>query len=198
MLKTIVLFLVLIPAAICQPFGFGIKGGVPLGDAFEIAGKPSIAGNYFTGGHQFIIGPFAEVRLPVFGLAVEGDILYTRFNFNTGNLLSLTNAGTSHAFEFPILVKKRFNGLPLVHPYVEAGPSFRKIGDVLHFSAAGDNQSGGKGVVFGAGVEIKLLLVRVAPEIRFTRWGTQNFLDTLDVLVKARQNQGQFLIGISF
>jgi hypothetical protein len=195
--KTILLFLVFVSTTVAQPFGFGIKGGVPLGDAFEIAGNPSIAGNYFNGGHQFVIGPFAELRLP-FGIAVEGDILFTRYNFNTGNLALLTNAGTSHAFEFPILVKKRFGGLPLLHPFVGAGPTFRNISDVLHFSVKGDNQTGGKGFVFGAGVEAKLLFVRIAPEIRFTHWGSQNFRDDLNILIRARQNQGQFLIGISF
>jgi hypothetical protein len=47
-------------------------------------------------------------------------------------------------------------------------------------------------------VEIKALFIRITPELRYTHWGSQNFLDAANVLVRAKQNQGQFLVGISF
>ena len=54
-----------------------------------------------------------------------------------------------------------------------------------------------KGVVLGAGLEFNLHLIRVSPEIRYTRWGSANLGALTDVL-RANQNQAEVLIGITF
>jgi hypothetical protein len=53
------------------------------------------------------------------------------------------------------------------------------------------------GIVFGGGVEVKALVIHIAPEIRFTRWNDQHFLDPAG-LIKSNLNQAEFLVGITF
>jgi hypothetical protein len=195
MLRTFLVFFVLASAALAQPFSFGLKVGVPLNDAYEIA--TSSNRNYFSDTTQYTIGALAEVRLPL-GLSVEGDILYTRFNFSTENLLNSLSKANSNAFEFPIIGKYRLMSFGPFHPFVGAGPSFRTIQSVLRYAPRTTNDSFGKGVVFAGGVEIKALFLRITPELRYTHWGSQSFLDGANTLVHASQNQGQFLVGISF
>lgn len=192
-MKTFITVLVLAAAAHAQPFGFGVKGGAPLNEAFDVANgrKP------FSDTTRFIVGGMAELRLPL-GFAVEGDILYTRFHFSSDNLLASIPRSSSNAWEFPIVVKYKFSGLGPVRPYVEAGPNFRKIQSVLRVLPKQINDDTGKGIVFGAGVELKLLFVRISPELRYTHWGTQRFLDAANVPFSTVQSQGQFLVGFSF
>src|SRR5260370_21441119 len=125
-------------AGLCaaQPLSFGVKLGVPTGDAFDIARNPGTASNYFTGGGQFIVGASAELRLP-FGLGLEGDILYTRFNFSSQNILG--SGGNSNSFEFPILGKYRFAGFGPARPFVGVGPSFRRLQSVVNFDPRKSN-----------------------------------------------------------
>jgi hypothetical protein len=46
-------------------------------------------------------------------------------------------------------------------------------------------------------VEVKALVIHIAPEIRFTRWNDQHFLDPAG-LIKSNLNQAEFLVGITF
>ena len=80
----------------------------------------------------------------------------------------------------------------------------------LRFVATGDdlaqvrrtiaeNEAAVRRFVAGGGIEFKLLFVRISPEIRFTRWGSDNLTSGLaNVILKANRNQGQFLVGFSF
>jgi hypothetical protein len=51
--------------------------------------------------------------------------------------------------------------------------------------------------VLGAGLDVKALLIHIAPEIRFTRWGARHFIDP-NGLFNSKQNQAEFLVGITF
>jgi len=53
------------------------------------------------------------------------------------------------------------------------------------------------GFVLGAGVNVKLLVIHISPEIRYTRWGAKHFLDPNGGF-GSNQNQAEFLVGISF
>jgi hypothetical protein len=48
-------------------------------------------------------------------------------------------------------------------------------------------------------LELKISRLRIAPEIRYTRWGADNkaTVGTL-VSIVSNTNQGEFLVGISF
>jgi hypothetical protein len=57
---------------------------------------------------------------------------------------------------------------------------------------------GSKGFVFGGGVEFSLLALRVQPEIRWTRWGSENFRSPVESIFKSNLNQAEFLVGFTF
>ena len=195
MFKTFIFLIVLASTARAQLFSLGAKIGAPLGDAYRIA--TSSNRGLASDATQYTVGAMAELHLPL-GFSVEGDILYNRFNFSSENLLNSLSKANSNSFEFPILAKYRFAKIGPVSPFVGAGPTFRRIQSVLRFDPRVTNDSGGSGVVLAGGVEIKLLFVRIAPELRYTHWGSQSFLDATNVLIQGRQSQGQFLVGISF
>src|SRR5690242_6344965 len=109
MKKTIVIALTFTAAALAQPIGFGVKGGLPLQDAF----------NYKTIGSStpFTVGPMVELRLP-FGLGVEADALYNRYNLTFSQFYpNVQNSDYASSWEIPILLKYRVGKLPLIHPY---------------------------------------------------------------------------------
>ena len=116
------LFLLLFGAvsAWAQPFSYGVRAGVPLNDLLDAAKSQQFAFNSTT--NRYIVGPTAELHLP-FGLGVEFDILYRRFDYQgSGTLAGIvtSSSATGNAWEFPLLAKYR---LPtkMVHPYVDAG-----------------------------------------------------------------------------
>jgi len=53
------------------------------------------------------------------------------------------------------------------------------------------------GFVIGGGVDIKLLLLRVSPEIRYTRWGQDAAVNSFPGAI-SNVNQAEFLVGLSF
>jgi hypothetical protein len=53
------------------------------------------------------------------------------------------------------------------------------------------------GIVLGAGIELHLPLVRLSPEIRYTRWSAANVTD-LGATLRSNQNQAEFLVGLTF
>ncbi|MBC8165815.1 MAG: outer membrane beta-barrel protein [Bryobacteraceae bacterium] len=201
--STAVLFALTACSLVAQPLGFGIKGGVPLTDVIESG--PSGVLNVET--QRYIFGPMVELRLPA-GLAIEADALYSRVNFSSalgaaGSVIS--SVTDSNSWEFPILLKKKFGGARTIgssiRPYVEAGVSFRRLSlpSYLTGDQNGAADPNNKGFVAGGGVEFKILFLRISPEIRFTRWGDDNFRSGLaNVILKTNRNQGQFLVGFSF
>ncbi len=167
-----------------QPVSFGVKLGTPLRDAFEDTGGKF---SFSRGTGRYIIGPTIEIRLPFTGLGVEADALYRRYDIG----------GQVSQWEFPILVKYRFNSGFLIHPFVDGGPTFNHVSDaanvldVLH--------SGSAGVAVGGGLEVKALLIRVSPEVRYTYWRNQNIsLSYKNSGLASNQNQIEFLVGITF
>jgi len=60
------------------------------------------------------------------------------------------------------------------------------------------NKATDEGLVFGFGVAFKMGPVRIGPEIRYTRWGSENFEDPVGSLLHTNKNQGDFLLGILF
>ncbi|HUA18872.1 MAG TPA: outer membrane beta-barrel protein [Bryobacteraceae bacterium] len=191
------LFLLLVPSASGQSlFSFGIKGGVPLTDAFSDTTTNAVdfVEHSFSNSKGYVIGPTAELRLP-FGFFVEADALYRPLSLVTDT--TLVPSPTIHystdisSWEFPILGKYHFLHTPLVRPYVEAGPIFRAAG------SAGSYLSN-KGFAMGAGVDVKLLVVHVAPEIRYSRWGGDAAGVPGVFTPPSNLNQAEFLIGLSF
>lgn len=175
-------------------FSFGIKGGVPLTDAFSDSTTlgVDVFTHTFSNSKNYVIGPTVELSLP-FGFAVEADALYRPLNLTTDITVvpqPLAHYSTNIAsWEFPILGKYHFLHTPVVKPYVEAGPIFRHVGSQgPYFSNSG--------FALGGGVDLKLWLVRLSPELRYTRWGGD--AATTFTVPPSQLNQAEFLIGISF
>jgi opacity protein-like surface antigen len=210
------LIFLLLGAAVlpAQPIGFGIKGGLPMTDFLDAASSQNF--RFDTTTNRYIIGPSVELRLP-FGLGVELDALYRHFGYSSLGILpgatilndSRTTAG---AWEFPLVAKYRFKGVPLVRPYVEAGVSWDKLtgltqtvtqtaASVIKTSSSSNpaelNKDFTTGFVMGVGVDVKVLIIHITPEIRYTRWGAKHFIDP-NGLLNSNQNQAEFLLGIKF
>ena len=67
------------------------------------------------------------------------------------------------------------------------------VGTVPEFHKASDI-----GATFGAGIEFKAGWLRVTPEFRYTRWGSENFDDPIGALLRTNKNQGDFMLGLTF
>jgi opacity protein-like surface antigen len=208
------LFLLLFGAvsAWAQLFSYGVRAGVPLNNFLDAAQSQQFAFNANT--NRYIVGPTAELHLP-FGLGVEFDILYRRFDYHGSVIhgdVGTNSSTTSSAWEFPLLAKYRFP-MKIVHPFVDAGVSWDKLsgltktitratanvitGTTTTSNPAELNTTATRGFVMGAGLDVKLLRVHLLPEIRFTRWGAEHFIDP-NGLLHSNLNQGEFLLGITF
>ncbi len=164
-----------------QLFSLGIKAGIPLNDVYVNGGSGDLSG--IT--NRFIIGPEAELRLP-FHLGVEVDALYRHY--------SLGGSGTSE-WDFPILLKYNFKGVPLLHPFVDAGAIFNHVSNINLVTA---NQSSAA-LAVGGGLDVHALLLHVTPEIRYIHWGSANYnFAALGSQLASNQNQVQFLVGFTF
>jgi opacity protein-like surface antigen len=210
MIKTFFAVFVLSGSAFAQllPVSVGVKGGVPLTDAFSTVSDATRG--YFSTTRRYIVGPSVELNLPA-GFGVEFDALYTRLNFSQNLLAAAVATTTSNSWEFPLLLKYKFSSKGPIRPFVDAGASFRHITGVKQITSfitgSGSTQTtnpsefrdpNATGFVIGGGVDLKLILVKVSPEIRFTHWGTENFASGVAGLLHTNRNQGQFLVGISF
>jgi hypothetical protein len=163
-----------------QLFSVGIKAGVPLNDGFT--NSDSLLSSTTN---RYIIGPQIELRLP-FHLGVEADALYRHY--------VVSGKGASE-WDFPILLKYRFKGVPLVAPFVDAGPIFNHVSQI---DSATPNQSTA-GFLVGGGLDFHALIVHISPEFRYVHWGNQNYnFAALGSSLVSSQNQAQFLVGLTF
>ena len=217
-MRPLLLLLLGAVAASSQPFSYGVKAGVPLTDFVSAADSSSPSGflDYATHTNRYIVGLTGELRLP-FGLGVELDVLYRHLNYqSTSQLVDATTsaATTGNAWEFPLLGKYRFK-TKVVHPFVDAGVSWDTLQGLtqaikttvisstpLTTTSSSSTPSelqhtSTRGFVLGGGLDFKFLVVHIQPEVRYTRWGAQHFFEPSDLL-HSNQNQGEFLLGITF
>ena len=190
----------------------GVKGGVPLTDPIAsrtynlvIAsipnpfGPPNILSQQTaisSGSRRLVLGPTLEVQLP-FGLAVEADALYRPMSVKVQSTNYVANlvlnapvfTGRIDAWEFPFLAKYRLP-LPVMKPYIEAGPNFRAI------SASLAQHMAARGFSAGIGVESRIGFLRIAPEVRYTHWGGDGNGTTL-YHASSYPNQVEFLAGLA-
>ncbi len=188
----------------------GVKGGLPLTDAFSVGASPNI--RYEASTKRYTVGPTFELHLP-FGLGVEVDALYKRLSFESSSDLinGLQRATTANAWEFPLLLKIRL-APGLARPYVSVGPTFRhlsSINQVESFFRAGRQERPetsrpaelsnrfSAGFTASGGLELHAPVLEISPEIRYTRWGWENFRSFGNVL-RSNDDQIEFLLGITF
>src|SRR5271155_5576130 len=111
-LKTFFLFFVSCVFLAAQPFGGGLKFGVPLTDAISVQSPNPL--DYLTSTGRWLVGPYGEVRLPG-RFSLEVDALYRSFGFT-----STQNSVSAGSWEFPVLAKYKLLKGPIA-PYVEGG-----------------------------------------------------------------------------
>jgi hypothetical protein len=202
-----------------QSLGAGLKAGVPLSDAFRARSPGALVG-FSSETKRYTVGPMIEVRLP-FGLGIELDALYKSLEYRAAGLIehgSLRAETTGNAWQFPLLLKYRTSGgMASASPYVAGGVAYQRLSGLAQFietltTGAGApvtrttdrpeelRKRANAGFVLGGGIEVKALFLRISPEIRYTRWGSDNFLDrnTSGDLLRSNRNQFEFLTGFSF
>jgi hypothetical protein len=115
-------------------------------------------------------------------------------------------------WSFPILIRHRLSSRRL-RPFFEAGFSFHRLASLKQAVScvtvstacrAGDSSDpaellrrGTQGLVLGAGLELKVPILKIAPEVRYTRRRNSQ-LDGGNGLLKSNLNQMELLLGISF
>jgi len=189
----------------------GVKGGVPLTDAFADRSVQQAIGiripfgppqtfsqttRFSNGSRNFILGPTLELRLP-FGVAVEADALYRPMEFQIQIKQTIppflvtrtTLMDRGDVWEFPILAKYRLP-LPRLKPYLAGGPSFRAT------AASLPKQMSGTGIAAAIGIETRIGHLRLAPEVRYTHWGADSAYPSPNH-VTSYQNQVEFLMGLA-
>ena len=201
------LFLLAASAAFPQSFSVGVKGGVPLADAFKVTDRS----RYFSDKAPYVIGPAVELYLPL-GLSAEVDVLYrnleysSRIQFESPVMPQFFSEArtTGQVWEFPFLAKYRVPGV-LVRPFVSAGLSYRYLARLrTRSTVAGSTDRppeltghNAVGPTLGAGLEFKVRRVRLSSEVRYTRWGTSSFREALSGFA-SQLNQADLLLGIAF
>lgn len=189
------------PAVAEKPISIGVRAGAPLTDLVNADERSDI----FSSTRRYTFGPTVSVNFPA-GVSVQADALYKRFEFGRpadfiGNFPAKDTVGNS--WEFPVMLKWTAPGR--VAPFLNAGASFRnwsgfdQIGNFVvgqDFDEVDDKSN--VGFVVGGGLALKLGTLRISPEIRFTRWGTNNFADGVKNLLETNKNQAEVLVGFTF
>src|SRR5438132_10688666 len=148
-----------------QPLSVGVVGGASLTQDFQNQRVGNLIA--YSTPKRWIAGGMVEVRLPLH-LSIEVDGLYHELEFTQAfiepnGILNSVSPAPVVTREFPVMAKYRFS-LPMVKPFVEAGPSFRSSGN-LNGSLPSDH-----GFMVGVGVEAHAWKLRFAPQVRYLHW----------------------------
>ena len=164
------LFGALTTAASGQHLAVGVKGGVPLLDAFEQTTSLPFFQHYTFNTKRYTVGPAVDVSLPL-KLRFEADALYTRLDYDSTvmGVDSFTRSATrANSWQFPMLLKKEIP-VERVQPFGDIGYALRHVSGTSHIAitSAGQtelNQTFGppalvhtwvNGVVVGGGLAFK-------------------------------------------
>jgi opacity protein-like surface antigen len=208
-MKLTLLVFAAVVTAVAQPVSFGVKVGVPITDALDTAHGNQAA--YASNTHRYLVGPTVQFNLPL-RFSIEVDALYKRLGFDYNQFggpgsPTVTNT-TANSWEFPVLGKWAILPGP-VRPFIDFGANFRHISgvDQIRSTAAAVNvtvdspefhKQNDVGAAFGGGIEFKVGWLRLTPEFRYTRWGSENFRDPIASLLRTNKNQGDFMLGLTF
>ena len=199
-----------------RPVSFGIIGGLPVNNWFNINNYSSLA-NYSSADKRYEVGPTAEFHFK--RIRFEVDAIYKRLGYTdnfadtdvNGFLNGLTDNQNVKAnqWEFPGLFKFNF-AMGHFRPWVGVGASLRHISsirDVYNYAGgsypitsdnspilAHRNSFGG---VAALGMTFKKGPFELSPQARYTRWSNEAFESQLQIL-KTNLDQGDVLMSITF
>ena len=100
---------------------WGLKIGANLSDA-SFKGLKDVKVDNLSG---FFVGPMIEFKFPVFGLGVDGSLLYSQTKMKFIN--ETTNIGVTnkqHELDIPVNLKWSFGLGSMLGAYIAAGPQF--------------------------------------------------------------------------
>ena len=184
---------------------FGVKLGVP------ITSMATATDAMASSTVRFTVGPALSVNLP-HHFAVDAALLYKQFDSGFGSDPARI---TVHRLELPLMLRYSFRGRH-VRPFIHGGVSFNRVIAVSGSTACDGNAGGGQGFyciggktagqmrhehtygpVLGAGVDFGWRALRLAPEIRVTRWVDRNF-GTADSSMRSNLSQVELLLEVRF
>jgi len=158
----------------------------------------------------FTFGPALRVGLPR-GLGLDVEFLYKRLDFG---FASDPARIVVHRVELPLLARYVLPGLP-VHPFAHVGMSFNRViaagypnvcagttADKGFYCIGGNpvaqlRHRQTHGPVLGAGLDFRIGVLRLIPELRLTRWVDRNF-ETRDSSLRSNLTQVELLLGLEF
>ena len=164
----------------------------------------------------YVAGPTIEIGLPHF-LSVEFDALYHRqrfFHTFYHDTFYTTSSERDNTWEFPFLLKYKLRSLA-VDPFVEAGVAPRIMTgrvtgtfqtDLITLSPPSTSTSAASyspsvGFVGGGGLQFHRGHLRIAPQVRYTRWLTMpvsGVAGGISGTFSSNFNQADVLVGISW
>jgi opacity protein-like surface antigen len=190
-------------------FGAGLKGGFASPGWFQ-----DTSGHYTNTDRSsgFTGGPYVEARFGPFSVDVEA--LYRKIGVDIGGgyvTYWYDEQERGSMWRVPMLAKMRLPQVREFRPFVEAGPSFMRMkAHVTGMAGIEDVNENGQpitvsttvddyvshtssGFTFGAGLERRIMPLRVTFEGRMTRWREGDIPGALN-----QPNQFEFLFGIGF
>ena len=192
--KVFALVLLAAGASSAEVFSFGLKTGIPVNSLLT-----SAAPRFQVRTHRYTLGPTFELNLP-HGLAFEADLLYKRLEYVFSRQGSSNTQAASPVkisrWELPVLLKYKIGGQHF-QPFLALGGSFNRVVHIDGMNVAELRHRHTKGLVIGAGVERRLGLLRIAPEVRFTHWADRNF-GVRDAPLRSNLTQAELLVGLTF
>ncbi|MEJ5367885.1 MAG: hypothetical protein WHT08_06175 [Bryobacteraceae bacterium] len=167
--------------AVAQPLHFGLRGGFALQDVIDSRGNLRAASKNWT------LGPTAELSLPA-GFAAGADLLYRRLEYRD------PGSNTANSWTVPLLVKYYLPGDGARY-FVEAGPSFRSLGNVPRLEG-----NATKGFALGTGVRFGAGLARFSIGLRWSRYGEGrgSEVNAPAGTFRTKENQLDLLFGLTF
>lgn len=167
---------------------------------------------------RYIVGPTAEVHLPLH-FSFEVDALYRRSGY-TASFSTYAFGGppyppvqvaertTVNDWQIPFLAKWTA-GSWVLKPFVDGGVTYRHLSGQSTAQTSVGGTSGGSlpgtaifnpntaGATAGAGLTVKLVILRISPEIRYTHWFSTSSAGVFSA-PPMNANQADFLLGITF
>jgi len=181
-----------LPNAHAQLLELGVKMGVPMNDLVDARQDKTM---------PFTIGGMATLNLPL-GFSIEGNALYKRLGFHVDSSSVIGGRVQDlhfNAWEFPLMLKSYPLGRnPLVQPFVSAGLNTRTTSG--NFLGLGGQRETTSGLLLGAGLRNGPGRLKIAPEVRYTRWMSKPYVSPDDGSPRARlsANQLEAMLGITF
>lgn len=191
--------------AYSQRLYFGAIGGTNVTANFPVTdyttpadafGNPASRFQFLTGQRSLILGLSAEARLSesfsleanVMRRPMNSTIIYTGFPAGSPAVTTTLRFTEVEAWEFPLLLNSRLPSRGTAHPFLAIGPEFRSQQNT------GSTELTQSGVAAGAGVSFDVGRIRLAPQLRYTRWAEHSIYPKY----ATKPDQLEFLAGISY